>query len=107
MELLRPLLAIGVVFGLLAGALWLLRWRGALRWSRPAGLKRSPPRLETIDRLALSPQHALHLVRASEQVLLIATHTAGCTMLAQLPAERGDRSPRPETQCPAPGRLLQ
>jgi hypothetical protein len=71
----REALALATVFGLLGAALWALRHRtGALR----AGSAKS---LTPVERLALTPQHALHLIRTSGRDLLIATHPQGCTLI--------------------------
>jgi len=107
MELLRQLAAVGLVFGLLAAALWVLRGKGAVRWRRRAGAPKKARRLEALERLALSPQHALHLVRAADQVLLIATHSGGCTMLTQLAPRSPDSGPGLDTGATFAQRLFQ
>jgi flagellar biogenesis protein FliO len=38
-------------------------------------------RVEVLERVPLTPQHALHLVRVSDKVLLIGTAPSGCTLL--------------------------
>ncbi len=85
MELIRELAAVALVFGLLALSLWLLRGKTGLKWKRAGKPRGHPPGLESLDRLALSPQHALHLVRAADRVLILVTHAGGCTLLARLP----------------------
>lgn len=84
MEILQRVMAAAAVLGLLAGSLWLLRRRGfaATRLAR-----RGPRRLETLERLPLSPQHTLHLVRFGEQVLVLGCSPAGCTLLAERPRQ--------------------
>jgi flagellar biogenesis protein FliO len=91
MELARELAALALVFGLLGASLWLLRSRGRLRWRPTAGGRKQARRLESLDRLALSPQHALHMVRAADRVLMLVTHAGGCTLLAQLPSPEAGR----------------
>lgn len=79
MEIVRQVLAVLVVFGALGGALWALRRRGAAGWS---GMHRKKVgRIEVIERVVLSPQHTLHLVRFGDRVLLVAAHAGGCTLL--------------------------
>lgn len=79
----RQAASIAFVFVLLA-ALWLIRRRGASRVfdRRPARRTRS---LHAVERLALTPQHSLHLLRVHFQgegrELVVATHPEGCTML--------------------------
>lgn len=92
MELLQPLLAIALVFGLLLGARWALRRRGLLV---PAGLGRArkgSARLEVIERVALAPQHSLQLVRVADRALVIELHAGGCTLLESLPLEAVERA---------------
>jgi flagellar biogenesis protein FliO len=99
-ELMREGGAIVLVFSLLAGGLWSLRraggsfshqfragtarrgWLHAPFLGAPNGRTRV---LRTIERLALAPQHSLHLVRTGSGDLLIAVHPHGCTLLAEFP----------------------
>ena len=76
MELSQQLMAVGSVLSLLICGIALARRRGWITLSVPvrAGAPRS---LEVIDRLVLTPQHSVHLVRAHDRVLLIATHPHG------------------------------
>ena len=39
------------------------------------------PVFERIARLALTPQHMLHLVRVQGRVVVVATHPQGCSIL--------------------------
>ena len=54
-----------------------LRLPGAMR---PAGRGRS---LESVERLALTPQHSLHLVRIGGREVVVATHPQGCALLTE------------------------
>jgi hypothetical protein len=76
MDLIQPLAAIVFVGGLLGGVLLLLR-------SRRAAAVSGGRHLEVIERVALGPQHALHLVRAGRRVVLIATAPSACHILDQ------------------------
>ncbi len=85
-EWLRALLSIAAVLALavalrcrIAPPAW---WRARRRGARPG-----QGRLETLDRVVLSPQHTLHLVRVGDRALLIGSHPAGCSLLEALPAE--------------------
>ena len=81
MELLQQLAAAGAVIGLLAASLWWLRRRGvAPAWRPRRGAGR---RLQAVERLPLSPQHSLHLVRMGQRALVLACSPAGCTLLAE------------------------
>jgi flagellar biogenesis protein FliO len=75
MDLIQPLEAIVLVAGLLGGALVLLKKRGGV------SLSGNPRRLEVMERIALGPQHALHLVRAGDRVVLIGTAPSSCQLL--------------------------
>lgn len=80
MELLQPAAAIVLVLALLGGTLVALRRRGAVSFSGPA------KNLEVIERVALGPLHALHLVRAGSRTILIATSPQSCHLLDPNPS---------------------
>ena len=71
------------VFALLGGLLWLMRRRGSLRFSG----RRAGARLEVLERVPLTPHHALHLVRISGKLVLIGTAPSACTLLDQAGSE--------------------
>lgn len=82
---LRQALSVLLVFLLLGFALWKLRQPGSGRsltwrppWRRPAAAGRS---LQAVERLALTPQHMLHLVRVDGRELVVATHPQGCSFM--------------------------
>jgi len=82
-EIARDVGAVVLVLGLLGAAVWLLRRTGAAlprAFSLQAG--RKARRLEAIERVALTPQHALHLVRFGRREMIVSTHPQGCTVLA-------------------------
>ena len=79
MELTEQIAAILGVFALLGGMLWFLKRRGLANFpGRRGGTGR---RLEVLERISLTPQHAVHLVRVAGKVLLIGTAPSGCTLL--------------------------
>lgn len=85
MEILRQALSVLLVFALLGAALWALRRRGSLAlgqpwWRRAQGGSKS---LQSIERLSLTPQHSLHLIRIDGRDLVVATHPQGCTVLTE------------------------
>lgn len=84
-ETVQSLYAILLVLGLLGGGLWLLRRRGALVRKTPGARQ-----LRLVERLALGPQHAIHLVGVGEQFVLIATSPGACQAIDVSPA--GSRS---------------
>jgi flagellar biogenesis protein FliO len=73
MDLIQPLAAIIFVAAILGGVLFLLKKRG--------GAPTGPRRLEVVDRVSLGPHHALHLVRAGDRMVLIATAPSSCQVL--------------------------
>ena len=72
--------SVGVIL-LLAAVLWGLRRKGWARFSsgyrRPSAFRR----LELVERLALAPQHCLHLVRVDDRLLLVGQSASGLSML--------------------------
>ena len=78
MEMARQVSSVLAVFALLGLALWAMR-RGGFATLR--GLRRDRKSLESIERLPLTPQHALHLVKIRGRELVVATHPQGCALL--------------------------
>ena len=81
MEELRQISGVLAVFALLGLALWTLRRGGRL--SLRSRFATRGKELASVDRLALSPQHALHLVRLGSRELVVATHPQGCTVIRE------------------------
>ncbi len=84
MEVVRQISAVLAVFALLGLALWALRRGGSVRF----GALRTQARgrsLESIERLALTPQHSLHLVKIHGREVVVATHPQGCALLTENP----------------------
>ncbi|MEO5922875.1 MAG: flagellar biosynthetic protein FliO [Bryobacteraceae bacterium] len=81
-DFIRQGLAVLVVFALLGAAVWKLR-------GGPLLLSRSErPRLASIGRLALTPQHAVHLLRIDGREMVVATHPQGCSVLNEVSESR-------------------
>lgn len=96
MEIVQQVFAVCAVLGLLLGFLWWMRRGATLRvngWTRAKGAQRS---LESVERLALTPQHALHLVKVQGRHMLIGVHGSGMTLLAKYPGERDENQPAKE-----------
>jgi flagellar biogenesis protein FliO len=87
MELSQQLAVIGSVFALLALCLFLARRRGLIRVQLPSLRSRPEREFELLDRIALGPQHALHLIRWGEDRLLIATHPRGTDVIEPMAAQ--------------------
>jgi|HubBroStandDraft_4_1064222.scaffolds.fasta_scaffold760999_2 flagellar biogenesis protein FliO len=86
MQLTEQIGMVLVVFGLLGGLLWFAKRRGLASFpmaSFPKGFGRGggTRRLEVLERVSLTPQHALLLVRVSDRTVLIATAPSSCTLL--------------------------
>jgi flagellar protein FliO/FliZ len=86
MQLTEQLGMVLVVFALLGGLLWFVKRRGLAAFPMASfpknfGRSGSARRLEVLERIPLTPQHALHLVRVSDRTVLIATAPSACTLL--------------------------
>ena len=73
---------VAVVLCLLGVTLWWLRRRGYEAMGRRDGR-----RLQALERLALGPQHSLHLVRIGRKVAVVSCSPGGCALLQTLPGE--------------------
>ena len=83
MDVLRQVFSVLLVFSLLGAVLWMLRRGGKISFSglarkRTQGNTRS---MITVERLSLTPQHTLHLVRVNGREILVATHPQGCSLV--------------------------
>lgn len=81
MELTEQIAMVLAVFALLGGLLWLLKKRGIASLPLRSRRSGSTRRLEVLERMPLTPQHTLHLVRVSGKVVLIGTAPSNCTLL--------------------------
>lgn len=76
--MIEQMLAALAVLALLGAMLWWLRRKGM---AAPLLPRKSGRRLELLERLPLSSQHSLHLVRVAERALLVAVSPSGCAVL--------------------------
>jgi flagellar biogenesis protein FliO len=87
MDDLQPILAVILVLSLLGGLLFFLRRRGIATFSAfPAGAglgkqTANARQLKVVERVPLSAQHALHLVRVGDRLILVATAPGSCQVL--------------------------
>jgi flagellar biosynthetic protein FliO len=81
MQLTEQLGMVLLVFGLLGGLLWFAKRRGLASFATSTRRGGNGRRLEVLERVPLTPQHALHLVRVAERTVLIATAPSSCTLL--------------------------
>jgi flagellar biogenesis protein FliO len=89
MDVLRQVFSVLLVFSLLGAVLWMLRRGGRISFqglarTRAMGNTRS---MVAVERLALTPQHTLHIVRIHGSEVLVATHPQGCSVVTTV-AER-------------------
>ena len=91
MDVISQVGAVAVVLSLLGATTWWLRHRGLA--SLGVGRRRSRRKLELIERLALGPQHSLHLVRLGETMLLVSASPGGCRLIERRLAGGGDGEP--------------
>lgn len=75
------MLAVALVAALLAGTLAWLRHRGFSCTAANRLRLRRPRRLEMLDRLSLTPQHSLHLVRLGNRTILLGRSPSGLALL--------------------------
>ncbi len=86
MDYIWQLLAAAGVLGLLGAAVWGLKRRGLA--GLVPGARSGGRKLEALERLALSPQHTLHLVRVGEEALLVACSPSSCGVLERVSARQ-------------------
>jgi flagellar biogenesis protein FliO len=78
-EIARQVSAVMLVFALLGATL-----RRGASWRFARGLRSSAARsLEAVERLALTPQHSLHLVKIGGREVVVATYPQGCVLLTE------------------------
>jgi flagellar biogenesis protein FliO len=83
MDAARQAISVLFVLALLGAALWTLR-RGTAPW-RGMFAQRSREKtksVQSLERVSLTPQHSLHLVRAGGRDWLLVTHPQGCTVVS-------------------------
>jgi flagellar biosynthetic protein FliO len=85
MEILQQLLAVALVLGALGALVWTMKRKG---WAqgRVSSSRGAQTQLEVIGRLALTPQHSVHLIRLADRILLVGLSPQGCNVLESAPA---------------------
>ena len=89
MDVISQIGAVVGVLALLGGVLYVLRARGLATFSGGSTF-RGPRRLRSVERLPLTPQHTLHLVRNGDRLLLLAASPGGCTLLETSPCDQAE-----------------
>ena len=77
MEIAEQIAGILAVFGLLAFAVWTLGKKNGRPWFGFRNRAKLEGGMTVADRLVLTPQHSLHLVRVGDRMVLLATHPQG------------------------------
>ena len=81
MESMQQALSVVLVLGLLGGVLWWLRRKGMAQFAFKTPGSGKSRSIQVLERMSLTPQHSLHLVRVADRTLLIAASPAGCSIL--------------------------
>jgi flagellar biogenesis protein FliO len=81
METVPQVLAVAGVLSLFASMLWWLKRQGFARAKRSARGRQ----MECLERLPLSPQHTLHLVRLGQTMMVVASSPSGCSLVQNVP----------------------
>lgn len=104
MDSIQPMLAVLFVLGLLGGTLYWLRSKGVAHFAVKGLNRGGERRMQSLERLALTAQHSLHLVSVEGRTILIAVSPAGCSLLdGPVPESKSVRV----TTHPAGGRIDQ
>jgi flagellar biogenesis protein FliO len=80
-DMLQPIAAIILVLSLLGGTLYVLRRRGMASLSGTPKLTGVARQMKVVERIPLGAQHALHLVRVGDMLVLVATAPGCCQMM--------------------------
>jgi len=93
LELFPQLFAVVFVLAVLVLA---ARWLARRGHAAPLGWNKAPKdpslKLERVDRLALTPQHSIHVVRFGGRLLLVSCQPGGVSLLAETPQDRAVQS---------------
>lgn len=77
--MLGQIVAVFLVLLLLTGTLWLLRRRGLVTVNTVIAKRLSKQKLmQVVERMPLTANHSLHLVRIQDRVILIGVSPSGC-----------------------------
>jgi flagellar biogenesis protein FliO len=79
-EIVRQVGAVLFVFVLLGLAVLLLARRRGVSFAAPFH-PRTTGAMTVVDRVRLTPQHSIHLVRIGRRGFLVSVHPTGCTLL--------------------------
>ena len=74
----EQLTAVAIVLGLLGASLWFLQRKRLSPWVSLSSRRTAVRQLEIVERVALTTQHSLALVRANGQMMLVGTGPGVC-----------------------------
>jgi flagellar biogenesis protein FliO len=80
MDAAQQIIAVCMVLAALGGALWWLRRKGLVQFAAN-GMGKRERNMQVLERLPLTAQHSLHLVRIEGRVVLVAVAPGGCSIL--------------------------
>jgi flagellar biosynthetic protein FliO len=93
--MLRQTVAVFFVLLLLAATLWLLRRRGLATVNTVIAKRLSKQKLmQVVERVPLTANHSLHLVRIQDRVILIGVSPSGCHQIDSFAAPLVPVSPQ-------------
>jgi len=81
MEAIQQAAAVLIVLGLLGVALFWLRNKGLVRFGANGIGRAGNRRMQSLERLQLTPHHSLHRINVGGRVLLIAVSPGGCSVV--------------------------
>ncbi len=76
-------LSVLLVLALLGGTLWWLRRKGVAQFALRSAGGGKHKSIQVVERLSLTPQHSLHLVKLDDRTMLIAVSPGGCSILTE------------------------
>jgi flagellar biogenesis protein FliO len=85
-DLVQQSLSITAVFALLWLSLWWLKRKGLASLGIRLKSTGAPKDLELVERMALTAQHSVHVVRLRDRCLLVGVYPTGLSVLAEYPA---------------------
>jgi flagellar biogenesis protein FliO len=94
MEFAQRLLWVALVLGLLAATAGMLSRKRGGWWSAWRRTSHRKGEIELIDRLPLTPQHSVHLLRVGSRTILVCCQPGGATVLTAFEGERASGAGR-------------
>ncbi len=102
MQGIQQALAVLTVLALLGALVWVLRRRGLLEIAARGRARYRGLPFEVVQRVPLTPQHSLHLVRLAGHAVLVAVSPGGCTAIDTFDwSEIGAPEDSPESRGPS------